>query len=226
MTISASQTDSAVLTFPVQRNVQILLDQAMYEVMSARFAGTPHQDFGKCAAYAIVGAQVLHLLTGARCEAVCGGQIMDCGNEQYLVISPKRAEIRNARYLSDLSNYHCWIEVTPPGIHLHETLIIDFTARYDADSAKFLGQSYAPAERLNFLWEHDRYFNKQIPQAVQHHPHLRNKESGWLWREARCEKLLNRYAQQNRAQFAQMCADTLQIFADKVESLMQETVAA
>lgn len=226
MTMFANTNSAAILTFPVQRDVQVLLDQAIYQVMSARFAGTPHQDFGKCAAYAIVGAQVLNLLTGAKCEAVCGGQIMDCGSDQYLVISPKREEIRNARNLSELSLYHCWIQVTPADFQSHEPLIIDFTVRYDADSAKLLGKSYHQIATHHFLWESSRYFDKDIPQTIRHHPHLKHKERGWLWREARCERLLNKYSQQNRAQFTQMCADTLQIFADKVEQLMQKMPAA
>ncbi|WP_423025675.1 hypothetical protein [Undibacterium sp. SXout20W] len=169
--------------------------------------------------YAIVGAQVLTMLTGTQCTAVCGGQIMDCGSDQYVVISPNRKELRSARKLSEISNYHCWIQVSPVDKGDTSPVIIDFTLRHDSYCAKLLKKPFNRCDLLPFLWEGMSYFDKPIPQELRHHPHLKDREYGWLWRNAHCEKLLQQYIADNRAHFSLLSSLVLDTFANRIERL-------
>lgn len=211
----------AVLSFPVDEFIQKLIDASVHEIISARYAHQAYGAFGKCAMYAIVGAQTLSMLTGAHCEAVCGGQILDCGGGQAIIINPEMQEISKAKNLSDIRMYHCWIQVYLPDEPYFDPLVVDFSTRYDPQSALLFGQKFAPELFRDFVWCRLGEFHQPIPDSVAYLYPLTKKIKTWLWRDARCEVLLKKFAQENAAQFTAIASAVLLNFADRIESQLR-----
>lgn len=214
---------AAVLSFPVNQDVQKFIDASVHDIISARYAHQPFGAFGKCAMYAIVGAQVLTLLTGRQCEAVCGGQIMDCGGGRSMIIAPGRQEIRQARHLSDLRMYHCWIQVYLPDEVIFDPVVVDFSTRYDPQSAALFKIDFAAELQRDFIWCRLSDFDKPIPASLEPVYQRTGKRPAWLWRDARCEALLKQFQQDNAAQFAAITSAVLLNFVHRVETAMADS---
>src|SRR5450830_845812 len=134
-----------VTAFTLSPLIRSWIDEALNFVMekAAVEAGLKAGTLGRCADYAIVGARVLSRLSGHPYVAVSGGELIDCGGGRFIVLFPARSARRRARRLSDLKDYHCWIQsthITPEGDARLEW--IDFTIRHDGLVADMLGVSY------------------------------------------------------------------------------------
>ena len=113
-----------------------VIDQAINETLeaSAQKSSLPLGVVGRCADFAIVGARLLSKITGHPYRSVSGGAVVDCGNNTCMIINPSRRNRRDARFLSSLRDYHCWIESVYRMADGHARVeVVDFTLRHDAE---------------------------------------------------------------------------------------------
>lgn len=191
------------------------LDHALHTVMvaQAQRVGQNLALEGRCAEYALVGARVLAQLAGVECEAVAGGELLDCGDGRYLRLFPERRMRRIARDLSELKEFHCWIEVRrtsadgAPRIEL-----VDFTSRHDREVALMYGVDYRRATPPDYLW---CWRDEMPPPPAEAHAGRAGGERAWMWRDARCCELLRRYERRHDAIFALLAREVL-LFLDGV----------
>ncbi|GCB06650.1 hypothetical protein [Ralstonia sp. SET104] len=208
-----------VLPVPVPPALRSLIDQAINSVLEdaalrARLTAGP---VGRCADYAIVGARVLTLLTGHPYLAVAGGELIDCGSGRYIVLNPPRAARRVARKLSELKEYHCWIQSLHDASGSRRRLeIVDFTVRHDWDVAKLLGVPFTRSTADSYLWEWDDAIG-EVPTQARVHVNTTRKKVDWLWEDANSTRLLRKYEKDYDALFRQLTALTIARLADDIE---------
>ncbi|MCW3478451.1 hypothetical protein OL229_02580 [Neisseriaceae bacterium JH1-16] len=130
--------EKPIFEMPVPIEVRDLIDESLNAVLEETYAHREIGPVGKCHDYAIVGARVLSLLLNHPYQAVSGGEILDCGNGIFTIIFPSRVERRQARHLSEMSHFHCWIQADHIVAGRHRLEIVDFTARHDGDFARAL----------------------------------------------------------------------------------------
>ncbi|BEV14450.1 hypothetical protein HBDW_12380 [Herbaspirillum sp. DW155] len=187
----------AVLGFPVEPAMRHLIDAALNAVMedAAAQARLTMGTLGRCADYALVGARVLRLLLNRPYTALSGGEIIDCGGGLYVALHPGRKARRSARKLSELKDYHCWIEALhpmPDGTVRRE--VIDFTARHDPLVASVCGLPFAREHVSNYLWAwHEDIAPLPLAARAQLPPQSRSGD--WMWTDRDCLRLLKRYEQ-------------------------------
>jgi hypothetical protein len=153
------------------------------------------QGLGRCATYAIVGAQVLTRVLERPYQAVCGGQVLDCGRGIFIVFYPTREQRRRARQLSDLSDYHCWIEAyrASPGGGAQRREVVDFAARHDPASAALVGIPFERPEP-DFVWGWADVLDRQFPDSLRNHPDMRSRKPTWLWADPQLTGMLDQMA--------------------------------
>jgi len=212
-----------IFEIPVPARLRTLIDESLNftleEIYADRFMGA----FGKCADYAIVGARVLSKLLDQPYVPVAGGEIIDCGDGMFIVLFPSRTSRRNARNLSELMEFHCWIQSFHAVPDRKPRLeLVDFTVRHDRDSAHALNVGFTRQPEENYLWDWSEELDREIPPAVRDHPALRGRRKGWMWTDRACTRLLLKYEKENDAFFGKLTALVLNRLADKLESSAKE----
>lgn len=189
--------NGAALSMPVEPALRDMIDAALNEVMeqAAAEARLSMGTLGRCADYALVGARVLRLLFKRPYIAMSGGEIIDCGNGLYIALHPGREARRRAHKLSELKDYHCWIEALhpmPDGSLRRE--IIDFTMRHDPLVAAVCGQPFTRPHMRNYLWEwHEEI--APLPLAARAQLPPKSRTGDWMWVDQDCLRLLRKYEQ-------------------------------
>ncbi|MCG2583173.1 hypothetical protein [Massilia sp. TS11] len=192
------------LPFPLGPAEQAAIDRCLHQVVADSRRNEAVDGFGRCADYAILGAKVLTQLLGHPYSPVAGGQIIDCGADEHIVIFPGREARRGINHLSQLIQYHCWIK-SARGTREE---IVDFTARHDALSARAFGKTFQGDPGRTYQWGWREDYDLPIPPALQNHPAARGR-SGWLWEDSACTRLLRDYARENAAMYEELCARVL-----------------
>lgn len=181
---------------PVAPAMRDLIDEALNTVIeqAAADAGLSMGTLGRCADYALVGARVLSLLLGHPYVARSGGEVIDCGSGHYVVLHPGRDARRRAQRLSELKDYHCWIEALhpqPDGSMRRE--MIDFTTRHDPLVAAMFKLPYTRAHTPRYLW--DWHANiVAVPPAARGRLPPGGRSGDWMWPDPDCQRLLDLYA--------------------------------
>lgn len=196
----AVQTVQPLIEMPVPPYLRDLIDSALNAVMeeAAVDAGLSAGTLGRCADYALVGARVLSALLGHPYVAVAGGEIIDCGGGMYVVLFPSRKARRHARKLSDLKDFHCWIQaehISAQGSRRREW--IDFTVRHDRQVAEVFDVPYCAAGQ-NYLWDWQDCI-EPVPVAVRPQLSANGNGGDWMWCDAVCLRLLRKYEQEHAA---------------------------
>jgi hypothetical protein len=165
------------------------IDQALQSVMARVYA---QQGLGRCATYAIVGAQVLTRLLDHPYQPVCGGQVTDAGNGMYIVFYPPRDQRRRARQLGDMVDYHCWVQAwrAVPGQKKDRVEIVDFAARHDPASAAMVGVPFTRPPQ-DFVWDWADVLNRHFPDSLRSHPEMRKRKPAWMWVDAELTTMLH-----------------------------------
>ena len=204
-----------------------MIDMALYEEMEKKYLNRSLGAFGRCAEFAITGARVLRLLTGKKDYlAVGGGQIVDCGSGEYILISPTRGERRKAQNLADMKFYHCWIQREQLGSgHCLAMEYVDFTVRYDKATADILKRPYQRENPAPYSWGPAAAYDLPFPASLADNPVLRGRQSGWLWRDPVCVRLLRKYENENDDYFSQMTSQVLHNIADRIENIRKASVS-
>ncbi|MFJ9449427.1 MULTISPECIES: hypothetical protein [unclassified Herbaspirillum] len=211
-------TAQPIIALPVAPVLRGLIDEALNAVMeeAAGNACLSLGTLGRCADYAIVGARVLSKLSDHPHVAVAGGEIIDCGNGMYIVLFPTRSARRHARKLSDLKDYHCWIQsvhATPDGKERLEW--IDFTIRHDPLVAKMFGILYSNPRKGDYLW--DWYDSvPEVPADIRPQLSVNGNCGDWMWTDAICMRLLHKYEQEHDVLLNDLVARVLHRLADMV----------
>jgi len=199
---SAVPQHSGVIAFPVPQTWRDIIYSVIYEVMEDNYENVKRGAFGKCAEFAIIGARVLKSLTNAPYKAVGGGQIMDCGDNEYVLITPTRNERRNAKNLSDMRFYHCWVQLADDAcMPLGSIELVDFTLLYDRLTAQILNKPYTITQSTGYFWGDAKELDLPIPEILTKHPSLKERQSGWYWTDSICCKLLLKYEHENADYF-------------------------
>jgi len=208
-----------VIELPVSSVLRSLIDEVLNAVMeeAAENARLSLGTLGRCADYAIVGARVLSKLSNHPHVAVAGGEIVDCGDGMFIVLFPTRSTRRHARKLSDLRDYHCWIQsvhTAPDGKERLEW--IDFTLRPDHLVAKMFGILYSRQPQGSYLWDwHDNI--PGVPMNVRPQLSANGSRGDWMWTDAVCTRLLYKYEQDHNALLNDLVAQVLHRLADAIE---------
>jgi len=216
--LSTAPQHSGVIAFPVPQIWRDIIYSVIFDVMEDNYANIKRGAFGKCAEFAIVGARVLRILTNAPYKAVGGGQVMDCGGGEYVLITPTRNERRNARNLADMKLYHCWVQLAsdeylPTG----SVEFVDFTMLYDRITAGLLNKPYTLTNSTAYFWGDAKEMDIPIPASLSTHPSLKERQSGWYWTDSICCKLLSKYEHENAAYFSALTSKILYRIADEAE---------
>jgi hypothetical protein len=201
-----------ILTAPIPASLHAVVDEVVHRSVSE---ATTKDGYMRCANYAIVGARVLSLLTDARYRPIAGGEVMDFGEGNLYALCTTRERRRNARHLSQLARYHCWIEARHVGVDGHEqTEVVDFTLRHDATVASEVGMAFSRAHRTYFWgWESEH----SVPAELRSHPAFEKHGPRWRWAERECTALLQAYERERPDYFGRQVACALNLLADQIE---------
>ncbi|WDD90833.1 hypothetical protein Bsp3421_000713 [Burkholderia sp. FERM BP-3421] len=201
-----------ILTVPVPHAVQPVLDEVIHRSVSE---STTKHGYMRCADYAIVGARVLSLLTGARYRPIAGGEVMDFGAGNLYVLCTTRERRRTARHLSLLARYHCWIEAEHADAGgVARTEVVDFTLRHDPIVARTLGMAFAgPTNSYFWGWDDEH----RVPPQLHDHPAFAKQGPYWRWEERECTSLLRAYERERPAYFSKQVSRALHLFAERIE---------
>lgn len=195
------------------------IDTAIQAVLGRVYA---RQGLGRCATYAIVGAQVLSKLLDHPYHAVCGGQVLDCGGGLYLVLYPVRQARRHARNLGDMTEYHCWIESQRlvPGMVAPRTEVVDFTARHDAASAALFNVPFTRYPAPDYIWTWADVMNRQFPDSLRAHPQLAGRKPQWMWVDAQCTRWLGEMEKAQPGYYAKLVDAVIAALTPLLEPLV------
>ncbi|MBC3861047.1 hypothetical protein H8K32_02960 [Undibacterium jejuense] len=224
--LSTTPHHSSVIEFPVPQAWRDIIYTVIFDVMEDNYASVKRGAFGKCAEFAIVGARVLKILTNAPYKAVGGGQIMDCGDEQYVLITPTRNERRNARNLAEMKFYHCWVQLDAQSMSTGGIEFVDFTLLYDRLTAHLLNKPYTLSNSAAYFWGDAKALDLPIPASLNNHPSLKERQSGWYWTDSICCRLLLKYENENAAYFSALTSKILYRIADEAEKCFAPTSTA
>lgn len=220
--MQATSSSAPILPVPVPPVLRSLIDQTINAILeeAASSSGLEAGPIGRCGDYAIVGARVLTLLTRHPYVAVSGGELIDCGSGRYVVLNPSRAARRTACKLSELREYHCWIQ------SLHDDApnrprveIVDFTARHDQQVANLLGVPFTRTGAPSYLWEWEEALG-DVPDDARAQMNTTRKKLGWLWEDANCTRLLHKYEKDYDALFGRLTALTILRLADSFQTAL------
>lgn len=203
-----------ILAAPVDVMLHAVIDEAVHRSVSA---ATTRSGYMRCADYAIVGAQVLTLLTGKTYRPFAGGEVMDFGDGNLYALCTTRERRRSARHLSQLARYHCWIEARHDEVGGRvRKEIVDFTLRHDETVANNLGMPFARAYQAYFWgWEDEH----AVPAELHDHPVFAKQGPVWRWAERECTSLLRAYERERPGYFGRQVSRAIDLFADRVEGL-------
>jgi hypothetical protein len=225
-TTSRPAAEKAILGVPVPLPWRDFIDQTLNAVFEALYCGEgfPLGAVGRCADYAIVGARLLGKLTGHPYQAVAGGEIIDCGAGSYLVLYPQPDSLRNARILSEVRGYHCWIQSIHTGPDGTQRLeLIDFTVRHDGQVARLAGSPYHAAPK-SYLWDwHDAL--PEVPAEIRRQFAAHGLKIDWAWADPQCTHLLQQYEQQEEALFERITGVVLNTLANDLETMLSTNPA-
>jgi len=205
-----------------------LIDQTVNAILEEAASDSKLEagPIGRCGDYAIVGARLLTLLTRHPYVAVSGGELIDCGSGRYVVLNPARAARRTARKLSEVREYHCWIqsqhEVAPNQTRVE---IVDFTARHDEQVANLLGVPFTRTAAPSYLWDWEDAMG-DVPEDARAHMNTTRKKLDWLWEDANCTRLLHKYEKDYDALFGRLTALAILRLAESFETALAAPKAA
>lgn len=222
---AAPAANGAALTLPVAPALRGMIDAALNAVMeeAAAEARLTMGTLGRCADYALVGARVLRLLLNRPYTALSGGEVIDCGSGLYVAMHPGRKARRGARKLSELKDYHCWIEALhpmPDGSLRRE--IIDFTMRHDPLVAEVCGLPFTRSHRHDYLWAWQEEI-APLPLAARAQLPPQSRSGDWMWVDQDCLRLLKKYEQDHEGLLARL---TGQVLHKLVEAMQAQEEAA
>ena len=208
---AAPAANGAALTLPVAPALRGMIDAALNAVMeeAAAEARLTMGTLGRCADYALVGARVLRLLLNRPYTALSGGEVIDCGSGLYVAMHPGRKARRSARKLSELKDYHCWIEALhpmPDGSLRRE--IIDFTMRHDPLVAEVCGLPFTRSHRHDYLWAWQEEI-APLPLAARAQLPPQSRSGDWMWVDQDCLRLLKKYEQDHEGLLARLTGQVL-----------------
>lgn len=215
-----TSSSAPILPTPVPPVLRSLIDQTINSILeeAASSSGLEAGPIGRCGDYAIVGARVLTLLTRHPYVAVSGGELIDCGSGRYVVLNPSRTARRTARKLSEVREYHCWIqaqhEVAPNQTRLE---IVDFTARHDEQVANMLGVPFTRTAAPSYLWDWEDAIG-EVPEDARAHMNTTRKKLDWLWEDANCTRLLHKYEKDYDVVFRRLTALAILRLADSFKT--------
>ncbi|MFX7784309.1 hypothetical protein ABTJ92_18970, partial [Acinetobacter baumannii] len=109
---------------------------------------------------------------------------------------------RSARKLSELKDYHCWIEALhpmPDGSLRRE--IIDFTMRHDPLVAEVCGLPFTRSHRHDYLWAWQEEI-APLPLAARAQLPPQSRSGDWMWVDQDCLRLLKKYEQDHEGLLA------------------------
>lgn len=210
---------------PVPTAVRDLIDDALNVTLEEEHAHRPIGAIGKCHDYAIVGARVLTLLLDHPYTAVAGGELIDCGDGKFAVLYPSRASRRQAQHLSEMSQFHCWIQATHKVTGEPRLEIVDFTARHDGEFAKALNIEFTRKITENYLWGWRDEIEQRIPASLRDHPSMRGLKKGMMWVDGACTRLLQDHEKAKDARFGDLTSRVLNRLADSIEALNTDSAS-
>jgi len=220
--MQATSSSAPILPTPVPSVLRSLIDQTINAILeeAASSSGLEAGPIGRCGDYAIVGARVLTLLTGHTYVAVSGGELIDCGSGRYVVLNPSRAARRAVRKLSELKEYHCWIQALHDDAPNRSRVeIVDFTARHDEQVANLLGVPFTRTAAPSYIWEWEDALG-DVPDDARAHMNTTRKKLGWLWEDPSCTRLLHKYEKDYDALFGRLTALAILRLADSFETAL------
>ena len=225
VSFASAAANGAALTLPVAPALRGMIDAALNAVMeeAAAEARLTMGTLGRCADYALVGARVLRLLLNRPYTALSGGEVIDCGSGLYVAMHPGRKARRSARKLSELKDYHCWIEALhpmPDGSLRRE--IIDFTMRHDPLVAEVCGLPFTRSHRHDYLWAWQEEI-APLPLAARAQLPPQSRSGDWMWVDQDCLRLLKKYEQDHEGLLARL---TGQVLHKLVEAMQAQEEAA
>ena len=195
--------------------VRDLIDAAVHTAIYDAFHRYPDGLESRCAHYAIVGSKCLSRLTGESHIPVCGSQLIPVVSGGFYAIAPPPAAIEGADELSDLRNYHCWIEAA----HGESVDVIDFTLRHNLAACQLLGIPLAQSTEEPYAWV-------TMPKALcgQCVPEKRFAYTSCLARDAQLTNLLWEFQFENNRVFDVLSDKALQIVSDALQSFLTDAV--
>ncbi|MDN0083222.1 hypothetical protein QU487_10710 [Crenobacter sp. SG2305] len=208
-----------VFEMPVPTAVRDLIDNALNVTLQEEYAYRPIGTVGKCHDYAIVGARVLTLLLDHPYMAVAGGEQIDCGDGKFAVIYPNRNTRRQAKHLSEMSQFHCWIQATHTVAGKKRIEIVDFTARHDGEFAKALSIEFTRNITENYLWAWNDEIEQRIPATLRDRPSMRGLKKELMWVDEVCTRLLHDHENEKDAYFGNLASRVLNRLADSIEAM-------
>lgn len=211
--------ETPILTAPISATVKDLIDEVLNRVIeeAAIDAKLSAGSLGRCADYALVGARVLSLLLNHKYEAMAGGEVIDCGSGVYVVLFPSRKSRRHARLLSELKDYHCWIQATHQSANGTENVeLIDFTSRHDQLWAENFKVAYTKEQSQSYIWEWQANM-PPLPLEVRPKLSANGKTGNWMWTDSDCMRLLKKYEKDYDAVLGELTAKVLHALADAIE---------
>jgi hypothetical protein len=210
-----------IFEIPVPLAVRDFIDEALNTTLEEAHAHRGVGPIGKCHEYAIVGARVLSLLLNHPYTAVAGGEAIDCGDGMFAVIFPSREARRKARHLSEISQFHCWIQATHTLAGKQRLEIVDFTTRHDGEFARALNIGFTRHITENYLWDWSDAINSRIHEVLLDHPSMRGLKKELMWIDRACTRLLHDHERESDAYFGNLTFKVLSRVADNLGSYIQ-----
>jgi len=219
MTISYSTNavEKPIFEMPVPLEIKDLIDESLNAVLEETYAHRDIGPVGKCHDYAIVGARVLTLLLKHPYRPVSGGEILDCGDGIFTVVCPSRMARRQARHLSEIAHFHCWIQADHVVDGRLRLEIVDFTARHDEEFARALNIDFTRAITENYLWDWSETINERVPTPLRTHPAMRSLKKELMWVDRNCTRLLRNIERERDTYFSGLTSRVLNRLLDRLE---------
>lgn len=123
-------------------SVKRLISECVGEVIRGHY---PAQYYSLCHVYAIVGSNLISIISGHNFRPVAGLAAVDCGNGQLMLMADNSAFSR-----IEGGAFHCWIESVDEANG--ERQVVDLTFRHNHTYAEKNGFQWALAPPPAFLW--------------------------------------------------------------------------
>ncbi len=199
--------------FMIPLEVRDVIDAAVHSVIADAYQRYPNGLESRCAHYAIVGAKCLCRLTGDGFIPVSGSQRIPLVTGGSHTITPPQIDLDAAKQLSDLRNYHCWIELP----HAESIERVDFTLRHNKAACQVLGISLAQPCAETYAWA--RLPRQQIGVAQ---PDERHGYVSCLSRDSQLTQLLWEFQFEYQQVFEVLTQQAMQKITEGLECLCQQ----
>lgn len=127
----------------MDKSTQIRVASAVDTIIRMAF---PEQYFSLCHVYAIVGANVISIVSEKEYRPVAGLTVLDCGDDFYLQLTDDAAFGLNIG-----GAYHCWIESIDTS--LPDKDFVDFTSKHHQKYVEAYKYLWKNGDTDDFIWE-------------------------------------------------------------------------